>query len=228
MNPLELLPYLKAHRSFALGSSIALALLYAEEGWATFTFWSNRPVNEATNLIVALIVITFAGYLISFLLPPQMVNASWKYPRAWGVFIRVAAMSFALVIATNVAAFAILLILAGGNLVAVYNLLRDVYLYTLVGILIFHGLLLYVRYLRYIYHAFGAPPPSKVIGASAGIAVLIVLIVGFLFAIDLHSLDTAPLAQQGVVGLHVYGRALYLLTVMLAAFGWHLRWVGDH
>jgi len=228
VNPRDLIPYFKDHRPFAIAASVALALLYLEEGWAVFLLWSNRPASEAAPIIGALTLIVLIGYLLSFLLPPRLINAKWKYPRAWGVFSRVTTLSFAFAIATNVAAFALLLFLAGGNLIATYLLLRDVYIYTLVGLVIFHGLLLYVRYLRYVYHTFGAPPPSKVIGASAGIAILILLLVGFLFSTDLRQLETASLAQQGLVGLHIYGRMFYLLTIMLGAFAWHLRWVADH
>ena len=228
MNPLELIPYLKAHRSFAIGASLGLAILFVEEGWATFYFWSGRPASEAIILIGLVGAVVFIGYLFSFLFPPSRVNASWHYPRAWGVFGRVTGLSIAIALVTNIIAFGLLLYLAEGDLIAAYNLLRDVYVYTFVGLVIFHGLLLYVRYLRYIYQTFGAPPPGKVIGASVGVGVLILLIVGFIFSIDLGQLELASAANQGISGLHTYGRALYLFTLMLAAYVWHLRWVGDH
>ncbi len=228
MNPLELVPYLQRHRLFGVASSLGLALLYVEEGWAVSQFWSRRPTHDALTIVALLALVIVIGYLISFLVPPQLVNPAWKYPRAWGILSHVTTISLIITIATNVAAFFILVYLVEGNLVATYNLLRDVYVYMLVGLIVFHGLLLYVRYLHYLYHAYGAPPPSKVIGTSAGVGVVILLLVGFLFSLDLRALEAAPAAMQGIVGLHTYGRALYLLTLLLAAFGWHLRWVADH
>ncbi|MBI3536720.1 MAG: hypothetical protein HY070_04055 [Chloroflexi bacterium] len=228
MNPLDLVPYFKEHRVFAILSSIGLAGLYAEEGWATFVFWSRRSANEATLWIGMIALIVFCGYLLSFFYPPSRLNAAWKYPRAWGIFSRITALSLAIALATNVIAMMLLFFLADGNLIGAYHLLRDGYVYTLAGLIIFHGLLLYVRYLRYIYHSFGAPFPGKVIGASAGIAILILLIVGFIFAIDLRQLELAPLAEQGILGLHTYGRGLYLLTLLLGAYAWHFRWIADH
>ena len=228
MNPHELTPYLQRHRWFAVASSFGLALLYAEEGWATAQFWSNRPGGDARNIVILLTLVTLVGYLISFLIPPRLVNPSWKYARAWGIFSRVTSISLAVTVFTNVIAFVLLIYLVDGNLYATFNLLRDIYVYTLFGLIIFHGLLLYVRYIQYLYNAFGAPPPQKVISTSAGVAVLILLMVGFLYVGDLRHLESVAIADQGLVGVHTYARALYLFTLMLAAYGWHFKWIADH
>lgn len=222
------LPILKRHRPFAIVSSIGLALLYAEEGWAASNFWARRPSGESLAIILALTIIVFIGYLISFLAPAAMVNETWNYPRPWGIVSTVATYSVGITIAVNVIAFALLIFLTNFNLVAMYNLVRDVYIYMLVAILFFHGLLLYVRYMAWLYMNPGFVQPAKVIAASVGIGVLIFVVAGFLFSLDLHALDRATPAQEGVLGLHVYLRLFYLLTLTLGAYAWHLRWIADH
>ncbi len=228
MSARDLVPLLKQHRAFAVLSSIGLTLLYAEEGWASYVFWSPRPANEAYALIVLIALLLLIGYLISFFVPPMLVNESWNYPRAWGVLSAVTTWSSGITIVVNAMAFALLLYLVNFDLTASYNLLRDVYVYTLIGLVFFHGLLLYVRYMQHLYQTPGAVQPAKVIAVSAGLAVLILLVGGFLFLLDLHRLEAVPLNEQGLLGLHVYLRALYALTLALAAYAWHLRWIADH
>lgn len=228
MSELDLVPLFKQHRAFAVLSSIGLALLYAEEGWASYIFWSPRAANEAYTIIVLIALLVLIGYLISFFIPPMRVNGSWKYPRAWGVLSGVTTWSSGITIVVNAMVFALLLYLVNFDLIASYNLLRDVYVYTLIALIFFHGLLLYVRYMQCLYQTPGFVQPAKVIAVSAGLAVLILLVSGFLFWLDLHRLESLPLNEQGLLGLHVYVRALFVLTLVLAAYAWHLRWIADH
>lgn len=228
LSALDLAPILKQHRPFAILSSLGLALLYAEEGWASHSFWPARSTNDAAVLIALVTLTTFVGYLISFLLPPRLVADTWDHPRAWGILSQVTAWSMGITIAVNVVAFALLLYLVDVNLVATYNLLRDVYIYTLVAMLFFHGLLLYVRYMEHLYQTPGFVQPIKVVASSVGIAIVLLVVAGFLFTLDLHRLQLAPPAQEGLIGLHVYLRSLYLLTLILGAYAWHLRWIADH
>jgi hypothetical protein len=202
--------------------------LYAEEGWAANNFWGGRPSGEAFTIILALAALVFIGYLISFLIPPMLVNETWNYPRPWGIVSTVTSYSVGITILVNIVAFALLVYLTNANLVAMYNLLRDVYIYMLVAILFFHGLLLYVRYMAWLYMNPGFVQPAKVIAASVGIGVLIFIVAGFLFSLDLHALDRASPAQEGLLGLHVYLRLFYLLTLTIGAYAWHLRWIADH
>lgn len=228
MSALDLVPIMKQHRPFAVLSSLGLALLYAEEGWASYNFWSQRSPSDALALIAAVTAITFAGYLISFLVPPLLVRDTWDHPRAWGVFSNVTAWSAGITVMVNLIAFALLAVLVNFDLVASYNLLRDLYIYTLMAMLFFHGLLLYVRYMHYLYQTPDHVQPLKVVAASVGLGVVILLAGGFVFLLDFYHLENAPLAERGMLGLHIYVRALYALTLTLAAYAWHLRWIADH
>ncbi len=228
LSALDLIPILKQHRQFAILSSLGLAVLYAEESWASYSFWSHRPLNEALLLIAGVTLIAFFGYLISFLFPPMLVSATWDHPRPWGVFSNVTAWSAGITIAINVILYALLLYLVQFDFTASYSLLRDVYVYTLFGMVFFHGLLLYVRYMHYLYSMPDFIQPIKVISVSVGMGVVMLAVAGFLFLLDLYHFENAPAAIQPMVGLHVYARALYALTLALAAYAWHLRWIADH
>ena len=228
MSALDLMPTLKQHRPFAILSSLGLAFMYAELGWASINFWPHRSFDEAQAFIVAMTLLAFIGYLISFLVPPMLVRDTWDHPRAWGVFSNVTIWSLGITIALNVIEFVLLLYLVNFDLIASYNLLRDVYVYTFFAMLFFHGLLLYVRYVTFLYQTPDHVQPLKVIAASLGIGLIILFVGGFLFLIDFYHLENTPAAIQGIMGLHVYGRGLYLFTLAIAAYAWHLRWIADH
>ncbi len=228
LSPRELVPLLKQHRPFAILSSLGLSLLYLEEGWASYAFWGRLPQREAAVLIALVTLMAFAGYLLSFFVPPLLVTDAWEHPRAWGILSNVTAWSMGFTIVVNVIALGLLLYLVSFDLVAAYNLLRDVYIYTLVAMLFFHGLLLYVRYMSYLYQTPEHVQPLKVVAASVGLGAIMLIVAGFLFTLDIHRLEGAPPSQEGLLGLHVYTRSLYLLTLILAAYAWHLRWIADH
>ncbi len=227
MDIIDLHAILKEHRPFAVLSSFGLALLYTEEAWASYNFWSHRPLAEAVPLVVAITLIALIGYLISFFFPPLLIK-TWVHPRPWGVLINLTAWSAGIVAAINVVLYALMLYLVQFDFTASYTLLRDVYVYTLFGMVLFHGFLLYVRYMHYLYQIPDFVQPMKVISASVGMGIVILVGGGFLFLLDLYNFGNAPAAMQPMLGLHIYVRALYALTLALAAYAWHLRWIGDH
>ncbi len=228
MSALDLVPILKQHRPFAWFSSFGLALLYAEEAWASYNIWPRRALDQALLMVALVTAIASAGYLLSFLAPPLLVSETWDHSRAWGVFSNVTAWSAGITVAVNVLVLGCLLYLVDLDLVATYTLLRDLYVYTFSAILFFHGMLLYVRYMTFLYRTPGHLQPTKVIATSAAVGVLILIVVGFLFTLDIRHLETALPSEEGMLGLHVYGRFLYLLSLLLAAYAWHLRWIADH
>ncbi len=223
----DITPILKEHRPFAVGSSFALALLYTEEAWASYNFWSQRPLKQAILLTALITVVALVGYLVSFFFPLTMIK-TWDHPRPWGIFSNLAAWSAGITAAVNVILFVMLLYLVQFDFTASYTLLRDVYVYTLFGMVFFHGLLLYVRYMQYLYQMPDFIQPMKVISTSVGIGVVILVVGGFLFLLDLYHFENAPPLIQPMLGLHMYARALYALTLALAAYAWHLRWIADH
>jgi hypothetical protein len=228
LSALELIPIFNKHRPFIFLSALGLALLYAEETWAAFNFWSHRSLTEGIVFVAVIAGIAFLGYLISFFFPPTLVSHTWDHPRPWGVFIDVTFWSAGITIAFNVMIYILLIILVQFDFTASYNLLRDMYVYTLFGLVFFHGMLLYVRYMHYLYSVPDYIQPAKVIAVSVGLGVVMLVVAGFLFMLDLYHFENAPVAIQPMMGLHIYARAIYAFTLALAAFGWHLRWIADH
>ncbi|MBI5032542.1 MAG: hypothetical protein HZB51_18610 [Chloroflexi bacterium] len=228
MSALDLMPIFKQHRQFAILSSIGMTFLYIEEGWASYVLWSQRSLNQALGIIGVIGLIALIGYLISFFFPPTLVSASWDHPRPWGVFSNVTAWSAGITLIINVIIYVLLLCLVQFDFTAGYTLLRDVYVYAIFGMCFFHGLLLYVRYMQYLYTMPGFVQPVKVISASVGVGAVLLIVAGFLFLLDLYHFVSAPAAMQPLWGLHMYVRALYAFTLALAAYAWHLRWIADH
>jgi hypothetical protein len=218
---------LRRHRPFMIAAAFALGLLFAEEAWAATQLWPATGPGAQLLIGASILLIVIAGNALAFLLPVNRVHPE-RFERPVGAFASATGQGLAIAVLTNAVAFFLLLGLAGFSLEAAYNLLRDVYVYTLVAVL-FHCLLYYVRHMHWLYDKFGsADSPFKPIAASGGIALIIfVLIITFL-PMDLQSINTVSGSMRGIVGLHVYGRDLYLITLAMGAYAWHLRWIADH
>ncbi len=218
---------LRRHGPFMVAAAIGLSLLYAEEAWALTQFWGKLSGGSAMILGGALILLTLVGNILAFLLPPRTVRPE-DSPRPVGAFAAAAGMGMGMAIMTNVVAFVLLLLLVSFNLEASSIVLKDVYIYSLLTVL-FHALLYYVRQMHWLYDEFGgADSPFKPIAASGGIAAILFILIIVFLPMDLQSIQSAPTALRGVTSLHTYLRDLYLITLALGAYVWHLRWIADH
>ncbi len=218
---------LNRHQPFFFAAALALSALFAEEAWAAADFWSRLSPGDEFLLGGLVVLVTLAGFLLSFWLPLRWARPE-KYLRPIGAFADAFAQGAALTFATSGLALLLLLMLSGFNLEAASILLKDVYFYTLVAVLI-HGLVYYVRHMHWLYDKFGgADSPLKPIAATGGIAAAIFIVTIVFLPMDLQGINNAPAALRGVTSLHTYVRDLYLLTLALGAFAWHLRWIADH
>jgi hypothetical protein len=226
-DPAHVSRILRRHRPFMIAAGIALSGLVVEEAWAVTQF-SSQP-SPGTQLLITMLILLVAlvGNELAFLLPLGRVHPE-KFARPVGAFASATAQGLAIMIVTNAVAFFLLLSLAGFDLETAYILLKDVYVYTLVAVL-FHGLLYYVRHMHWLYDKFGsADSPFKPIAASGGIGAVIFIITITFLPMDLQSVNAAGASLRGLFGLHIYGRDLYLITLALGAYAWHLRWIADH
>ncbi len=226
-HPAHVSRILYRHRPFMIAAGLALSGLFVEEAWAVTQFYSRQSPGDQLLIGVLVLLVALVGNQLAFLLPLGRVRPE-KFARPVGAFASATAQGVAITIATNAVAFLWLLDLAGFNPEPAYILLKDVYVYTLAAVLI-HGLLYYVRHMHWLYDKFGgADSPLKPIAASGGLGLVIfVLTVAFL-PMDLRSIDAASGPLHGLFGLHIYGRDLYLITLALGAYAWHLRWIADH
>ncbi len=218
---------LRRHRQFMTVSAIGLGGLFAEEAWATTQLWPNPQLGLQFPIGVFIMLVALAGSGLGFLLPIQGVRPE-RYIRPVGAFASAMSQGLAIMILANAVAYVLLLSLAAFNLEAAYTLLKDVYVYTLVALL-FQALLYYVRHMHWLYDKFGgADSPFKPIAASGGIGLIIFVLVVTFLPMDLSTINAVSAPLRGLVGLHVYARDLYLITLALGAYAWHLRWLADH
>jgi cell division protein FtsX len=97
----------------------------------------------------------------------------------------------------------------------------------MVGTVIYQGLMTYVRYAAFLYQTH-EDSALKIIAVSGGIAALCLIVGLYLLTLDLVYLMTAPVAQQGRLGLHIYARDIWLIAMVVAGYAWHIRWLAEH
>lgn len=218
------------YRGFILFASLAFPLLYAELGifhaLARGTDGMLAVVTIATVFILTVVIYVASFTIPSFVhrdpagdLPPQVLELLFRH---WVV-------AAGLILAGTAGALGLYLYMTGLDLIAAYNLLKDLSVYAIAGCAL-HGLLLYVRYVSYLYFVH-QEDRFKMVVATIAIGVLLVVFTLYLFTMDilhLGRLEVASDPQVGLVGLHIYGRGLFLAGVAFAAYAWHIRWIGDH
>jgi len=226
--PVDVRKILRRHRPFLIAAALALGGLVAIEAWGVSQFFPAYAPGTMLIFGALAVLVTAAGNLIAFLLPPQFIVPE-NFPRPVGAFAQATALGAVFTIFSFALVYFILLAAAGLTLDAAAFLLKDIYFYTLVAVLLLHGLLYYVRQMHWLYDEFGgADSPLKPIAASGGIAAIIFIVTLVFLPLDLQTITNAPAATTGVVALFTYGRDLYLLTLALGAYAWHLRWIADH
>ncbi len=226
--PVDVRKILQRHRPFLIAAALALGGLVAIEAWGIAQFFPAGSSSQRFAWGALAVVVAVVGNGLAFLLPPRLL-VSANFPRPVGAFAQATGYGAVISLFTFVAVFLILWAQAAFALEAAVLLLKDVYFYALVAILLIHGLLYYVRQMHWLYEEFGgADSPLKPIAASGGIGLMIFVTTLVLLPLDLQTITNAPAVQRGIVGLFTYGRDLYLLTLALGAYAWHFRWVADH
>jgi hypothetical protein len=221
---------IEKYRGFMLSVSLAFSLLYMELGVFHTLARGTEPVS-ATAIIVAVFTITGLAYFASFTIPARVHRnpAGDLPPQVLELLFRHWAFAASIILVGTAAALGLYLYMTELDLIAAYNLLKDLSIYAIAGCGL-HGLLLYVRYASYLYLVH-QEDRFKMAVATIGIGVLLVVFALYLFTMDilhLGRLEAAHDPQVGLVGLHIYGRGLFLAGVAFAAYAWHIRWIGDH
>jgi hypothetical protein len=131
-----------------------------------------------------------------------------------------------LVVLTSTGALLLYLYLVWPNLVATYNLIKDLFIYAAVGIIYYQLVVAAVRYLNYLYRI-RMDNAMKVMVAEGALALLTLILGLYLLTLDVVGLARIS-DPTGVVGLHVTLRGLWVAVLVLVALGWQLKGVADH
>jgi len=222
---------LEKYRGFALFASLGFSVLYAELGIYYTLAQGTADRLAATAIIAIAFVLTYFATLSSFALPARIYKKPQGNlpPQALELLFQHWMAAAAIVLVNMAIVLGLYLYLTSLDLIAAYNLLKDLSIYAVAGCA-FHGLMLYVRYAAYLYLVH-QEDREKIIVATASVGVLLVVLTLYLFTLEimhLSGLEAAHDPQLGLIGLHVYGRGLLLAGMAFAAYAWHIRWIGDH
>lgn len=223
-------PLSGTHTRFAAFAATAFALLYTETGAYSVRMAGTRQSDVTVVLLIVAFLVVFGGFLASMALPVR----AHRFPQgefqdatpALHSLSNQLLMGSVIFVTASAVSLGIYLFLVWPNLVAVYNLIKDVFIYTMVGILYYQGLVAFVRYLNFLYRE-KMDNATKVIVAEVGL-ILLTLVLG-LYLLTLDILSLARVADPtGLIGLHVSVRDIWMTIIILVAYGWHLKRVADH
>ena len=216
--------------AFPAWVGLAFALLVLEAGVAAHALY--RPASWTAGrwpVVIAPTIWTFALFLASYRAHGRVpASVAAHGPTAvWPVLVGQATRGMAMAALAILFAFAWYLYFVRADLVAAYHLLRDFYLYLIAAVVLGHGLPLYVRYTRYLYTV-AQESTAKIFVISGGLLALILIVGMYLFALDTSQVGAASAAVQGALGVHVTVRDLWLLTLAVALYAWHIKWMAHH
>ncbi len=215
------------HPVFLFLSSFGFAALYTEMLFFAATFYGNSlDVVLNVGLMSAIFLISYGLIYASFTLPHHRYRSRFNNYSPIIFLATQWTMSILLILAATVTAFVAGIFLVDGKLDAVSELLRSYALYAIVVMLVFHGLVIYVRYVRYLYER--EMHESYKIVSLAGVTTVVVLVVTlYLLQFDLGRMG-GNVPNQGWLALHLSIRDVSLITLTFFVFLWHATALADH
>jgi hypothetical protein len=223
-------PLSGTHTRFAFFAATAFALLYTETGAYSVRMVGTSHPDETAALLALAFLVIFFGFLASMTLPvrkhsfPQgeFVDATPAL-QSLSDQVLMGTVIFAVASATSLGIY---LFLVWPNLVAAYNLIKDIFIYTIVGVVYYQVLVAFVRYLNFLYRE-KMDNAVKVMVVEAGLILLTLVLGLYLLTLDVMSLARVA-DPTGLIGLHIAVRDIWMTIIILVAYGWHLKRVADH
>ena len=215
------------HPTFLLIASLGFAALYAELLFFVATYYGN---SLGTGLNVALIAAVFVGLAgavyVSFTLPHRLYQSRFNNYSPIIFLIVEWTAAVILLLAANGLVLLAGVFLVDGRLEAVAELLRSIALYAVVMIILYHGLIVYVRYVRFLYER-EMHESYKIVSFAGVLAVVVMIVTLYLLQFDLGRMGgTQP--NVGWLALHLSIRDVLLLTMTFFVFIWHATVLADH
>jgi hypothetical protein len=223
-------PLSGTHTRFAFFAATAFALLYTETGTYNVRMVGTSHPDETAALLVVAFLVVFFGFLVSMTLPVRRHlfpegEFSDATPALHSLSDQAAMGSVVFAVASAVS-LGIYLFLVWPNLVAIANLVKDIFIYTMVGVVYYQLLVAFVRYLNFLYRE-KMDNATKVIVFEVGLILLTLTVGLYLLTLDILSLARS-VDPTGLIGLHVAVRDIWMTIIILVAYGWHLKRVADH
>ncbi|MDB5082987.1 MAG: hypothetical protein JWP00_4911 [Chloroflexi bacterium] len=215
------------HPVFLLISSVGFAALYTEVLFFAATYYGN---SLGTGLNIALMagvfLLTFGVMYTSFTLPHRQYRSRFNNYSPIIFLATQWTMAIMMILAVTGLAFVAGIFLVDGKLDAVGELLRSYALYSIVAMIVIHGLVIIVRYIRFLYER-EMHESYKIVSLTGVLAVVILVVTLFLFQFDLGRMG-GNLPNQGWLALHLSIRDITLIGLTFFAFLWHGTALADH
>ena len=215
------------HPVFLTLISLGFAALYAELLFFAATFYGNSlsgPANIA--LIAGTFVVTFGAIYASFILPHRRYRPRFNLYSPIVFLATQWTMSILVILGVTAIGFVAGIFLVDGKLDAVAELLRSFALYAIVVMLVVHGLVIYVRYVRFLYER-EMHESYKIVSLTGVVTVVVMVVTLFLLQFDLGRMG-GNLPNQGWLSLHLSIRDVTLIGLTFFVFLWHATALADH
>ena len=215
---------LMRYRTFVVSACAGIAGLYAELGLFGYAYYRNDvDTGRAGLAIAALFLLTFLGYLSSLILPHLAYRYRYADYNPIVFFVKQFTLAVGIVVLTSLMTFGLSIVIVGAdNYGAMAEMLRSLFLYTIVGALVFHGLITYIRYVQYLY-LHQIHESYKIVALAGGMSFGILVVALYLLPFDL-----GRIGADGLLALHLSVRDVALLGLTLYIFIWHALTLADH
>ena len=220
------------HPRFVIVACFAFAALYAELIYFAASYYGNTNGQLAWSggtlaaLVGCVFVLTFCGYYVAITLPHRLLKHRFNQFSPIMFLTREWTISIFITTAVTLVTLGCGIWAVNGDLDGTAEVLRSLALYGLAGGIMLHGLLLYVRYVRYLYER-EMHQSYKIVtiaGVSVGVALVLIL---YLLPFDLGRMG-GHFANAGFLSLHLSIRDVGLIVTTLYILFWHFTCLADH
>ena len=227
-DPNDVIPALNLkHPIFLIIASLGFGALYAELLFFVATYYGNS-LGTGTNiaLIAGTFIVVTGGMYLSFVLPHRWYRSRFQNYSPIIFLIVECTVSIIMLLVVNLAVLVAGIFMVDGELGAVGELLRSLALYAIGMILLYHGIAVYVRYVRFLYER-EMHESYKIVSFAGVLAILVMIITLYLLQFDLGRMG-GSLPNQGWLSLHLSIRDVLLLAMTFFVFIWHTTVLADH
>ncbi len=220
-------PIGQKHPLFLVIASFAFACLYAELVFFGATYYGNK-LDGAVNVaaIVGVFGLMFGAVYASFTLPHRYYRARFQDYSPIIFLVVQWTMSILMLLGANIITLVVGIFLVDGRLEAVGEVLRSLALYSIVAIIVLHGLVIYVRYVRFLYER-DMHESYKIVSVAGASSVILMIVTLYLLQFDLGRMG-GTMPNQGWLSLHLSIRDVTLLATTIYVFIWHATVLADH